>query len=74
MNINLYAENSLCLIFLDELIPQTTLPPTTTTTPTTTVQTTELEARPSGRGPTSALDGSGKKRFTGTYQSLFLFI
>ncbi|XP_077409314.1 fibronectin type III domain-containing protein 1 [Vanacampus margaritifer] len=57
----------------DDFLLQTTLPPATTTTPpTTTIATTTTEiptpdTRPSGRGPLSEFDDSGKRRFTAPY-------
>ncbi|XP_057678047.1 fibronectin type III domain-containing protein 1 isoform X2 [Corythoichthys intestinalis] len=53
--------------------PTTTSPPTTTMTTTTTTMTTTttviptLDTRPSGRGPLSEFDDSGKRRFTAPY-------
>lgn len=51
------------MLLLDELFVQTTMQPTTTTTE---IPTPEPDTRTSNHGPSSELDLSGKKRFTGT--------
>ncbi|XP_070705231.1 fibronectin type III domain-containing protein 1 [Pempheris klunzingeri] len=48
----------------DQLFVQTTLPPTTTTTE---IPAPEPNTKPLNKGPSSALDLSGKKRFTAPY-------
>ncbi|KAK0139304.1 Fibronectin type III domain-containing protein 1 [Merluccius polli] len=66
------AHLSPLLLLEDFLVPTTLLPPPTTTTTSTTTTTTTTTQEPPiqpglvNKGPSSALDLAGKKRFTGT--------